>query len=178
MLKAVRADLSVPDRVASARALGLLCKLVTAPPWRVLEDRSQTILDMSVHYIELHGKPVEWATDAPTLLEGTARPFSAAVVSLADPSLSKLLEPHSSDASTQELLQLLCGSFATYTARLPAEYLPAGAFNSPTLELESEASSVRSANAVAERDFAQLDRLLREKPKASTIALEGMIAFC
>ena len=177
LLKAVRADLSVPDLVAGARALGLLCKLATAPLWRVLEDRSQTIFDMSVHYTELHGKLVEWATDASPLLEGSAKPFTAAVVPLSDPYLSQLLEPHSSDATTQELLQLLCGSFASFTARLLAEHLPGGTFNTPTPELMSEASSVRSTNAVSERDFAQLDRLLREKPNASTIALEGMIAF-
>ena len=54
LLKAVRGDLAVPDLVAGARTLGLLCKLVMAPLWRVLEGKPQTILDMSVHYSESH----------------------------------------------------------------------------------------------------------------------------
>ena len=32
-------------------------------------------------------------------------------------------------------------------------------------------------NTVSERDFAKLDRLLREKPNASTLALEAMVLF-
>ena len=38
-----------------------------------------------------------------------------------------------------------------------------------------ETKSVPKTNVVSERDFAQLDRLLREKPNASTLSLEGMI---
>ena len=32
-------------------------------------------------------------------------------------------------------------------------------------------------NTISERDFAKLDRLLREKPNATTLALEGIILF-
>ena len=38
-------------------------------------------------------------------------------------------------------------------------------------------SSVLNTNAVSDRDFAQFDRLLREKPTASILARDGMIAF-
>jgi hypothetical protein len=37
--------------------------------------------------------------------------------------------------------------------------------------------SFSTTNIVSERDFANLDRLRREKPNANTIALEGMILF-
>jgi len=33
------------------------------------------------------------------------------------------------------------------------------------------------SNTISERDFAKLDRLLREKPDATTLALEGLIMF-
>ena len=33
------------------------------------------------------------------------------------------------------------------------------------------------SNVISERDFAKLDRLLREKPNATTLCLEGMILF-
>ena len=32
-----------------------------------------------------------------------------------------------------------------------------------------------NTNVISERDFAKLDRLLREKPNATTLCLEGMI---
>ena len=54
LLKAVKADLVVPDLVAWARALGLLCKLLIAPLWRVQEDKHTSIFDMSNHYTSLH----------------------------------------------------------------------------------------------------------------------------
>ena len=53
LLRAVSADLSVPELVAGARALALLCKLVITPLWRVLEDRFVSILDMSSVYTSL-----------------------------------------------------------------------------------------------------------------------------
>ena len=40
-----------------------------------------------------------------------------------------------------------------------------------------ETASVPTTNAAPERDFAVLDRLMREKPNASQITLESMILF-
>ena len=34
-----------------------------------------------------------------------------------------------------------------------------------------------NSNTISERDFAKLDRLLREKPNATTVALEGLVLF-
>ena len=47
----------------------------------------------------------------------------------------------------------------------------------PTKQLVTETKSVPNSNTVSERDFAKLDRLLREKPNATTIALEGLVLF-
>ena len=177
LLKAVGADLSVPDLVAGTRALGLLSKLVVMPLWRVLEDSAVTIFDMSAKYTDLHKKFVEWSADPAPLLDGTARPFLSAHVDCSDHVLSRLLEPADSDSVTSELLKVLCSTLGTFTARLLSDHLPGGAFHSPTPSLQSEASSVAKTNAISERDFAQLDRLLREKPNASTLAIEGMVMY-
>ena len=42
-------------------------------------------------------------------------------------------------------------------------------------EVETETRSVPETNVGVEQDFGMLDRLLREKPNGTTIALEGMI---
>ena len=40
-----------------------------------------------------------------------------------------------------------------------------------------ECVSVKKTNTISERDFAKLDRLLREKPHATTMSLEAHILF-
>lgn len=47
LLKAVSADLAVPEHLAGCKALGIINKVITGPLWRVLEDKDITILDMN-----------------------------------------------------------------------------------------------------------------------------------
>lgn len=133
--------------------------------------------DMSGIYTQLQAKFQEWSADSSPLLDGTARPFLNSVVNLTDTVLSRLLEPHDTDAVTLEILQVLCTVYAAYTSRLLVDHLPGGQFHSASDDLRQETASVSSTNVVSERDFAQLDRLLREKPNARTLALEGMVMF-
>ena len=181
LLRAVKADLEVDEFVAGARALGLLCKFVVVPLWRKLEAQGQnkvSILGMSAVYTQLHQRLTEWTNDARPLLDGDARPYEEAEVTVVDDITSRLLTPAERyDALTQELLQVLCGVLAAFTCRLLADHLPGGQYHSFDNRLEREAATVANTNAVSERDFAQLDRLLRQKPRAHTVALEGMILF-
>ena len=45
------------------------------------------------------------------------------------------------------------------------------------MQLTTETKSTPKTNVISERDFAKFDRLLREKPNATTLSLEGMILF-
>ena len=64
------------------------------------------------------------------------------------------------------------------TQRLLIDHLPERKYYSITdTEVISEASSVPTTNVSPERDFAILDRLLKQKPNANTIALEAMIMY-
>ena len=47
LLKAVSADLAVPEHLAGCKALGIINKVITGPLWRVLEDKEITILDLN-----------------------------------------------------------------------------------------------------------------------------------
>ena len=63
-----------------------------------------------------------------------------------------------------------------------SEYLPGGKLNEHTEgvhgeQLRTESVTVSATNIVSERDFANLDRLQRDKPNANLITLEGMILF-
>ena len=51
-------------------------------------------------------------------------------------------------------------------------------YDATNVSLVEETKSVLKANTISERDFAQLDRFLREKPNASILSLEALILFC
>ena len=47
LLRAVLADVKVPEYLAGCKALGLVNKIVTGPLWRVMESQDATILNMN-----------------------------------------------------------------------------------------------------------------------------------
>ena len=49
--------------------------------------------------------------------------------------------------------------------------------DNPCAQVQSETKSVPKTNVISERDFGQLDHLVREKPNASTLSLEAMVLF-
>lgn len=90
-----------------------------------------------------------------------------------------LLEPsETTGVMTQELLQLLFGAFSKTTQRLLLDHLPGGLYNSITdSSLIEETASVPTTNVAPKRDFAVLDRVMREKPNAHLVALEAIILY-
>ena len=157
LLKSVQADLLVDGLIAGARAPGLFSKFVITPLWKVLENRSVSVLQMSQLYTKVHEPFVQWAQDASSLLEGTARLFPAAVISMTDSIANRLLEPDHTGLLTIEILQVLCTAYASYTSRLLVDRLPGGKYYQPSQEVQEQSRPVASANVVSERDFAQLD---------------------
>ena len=78
------------------------------------------------------------------------------------------------DATTLAVLQLLFRAFAQYSRRLLTDHLPGGKFH---VISAIDANSVATTNVVSERTFVQLDRLKREKPNTSVLAIKGMVLF-
>ena len=74
-------------------------------------------------------------------------------------------------------MQVVFSSLAVLVSRLVDDHLPGGVFDKPNQQIVEETKSVPNSNTISERDFAKLDRLLREKPNATTLALEGIILF-
>ena len=60
-------------------------------------------------------------------------------------------------------------------SQLLEDHLPGGVLDKLSQQLLEETKSVPNSNTISERDFAKLDSLLREKPNATTLALEGII---
>lgn len=176
LLRAVLADIKVPEFVAGCKALGLINKIVTGPLWRVIESKDISILDMNSRYHHLLECLVDWSSDASAVVSGEAILFSDFRPEL-DLVFDSLSKPYEFDSTVQEILQVIFSSLSVLVGRLLEDHLPGGVLDSPSEQLISETHSVPNSNTVSERDFAKLDRLLREKPNATTLALEGLILF-
>ena len=176
LLKAVLQDLRIPEHLAGCRALGLVNKYVTGPLWRVLESKYITVLDMNSRFKTLMSCLDKWALDASEILSGEALLYDDFPPSK-DAIYDSLLTPNDNDGMTQEILQVLCSAFSLLVSRLTDDHLPDGRYDCPSENLKKETQSVPKTNTISERDFAKLDRLLREKPNASTLSLEAIVLF-
>eukprot|EP00854_Cymbomonas_tetramitiformis_P001533 gene1533-2161_t len=81
------------------------------------------------------------------------------------------------DDQVQPILDSVFCVLCCVVERLLYDHFDNGKFASPTAQLRAETATCPRENDSAERDFASLDRRLREKPNASTRCLEGRIMF-
>jgi E1A/CREB-binding protein len=162
--------------VSGCRALGLIDKVVTGPIWRKLEESHVSILDMSCFYSNMKAKFDSWSADSRSFVEGTACLHEESSIH-SDEVWNALVESNVTDTMTIEALQIIFSSFSITTQKLLLDHLPGGTFSDFDEELQTEVSSVTTANAAPERDFARLDRMIREKPNANLVALEAMILY-
>ena len=176
LLKAVLADVKVPEFLAGCKALGLINKIVTGPLWRVIESKDVSILDMNTHYRRLLDCLNEWSIDASDVVSAEAMLFPD-YSPTQDAIFDSLVKPSDLDSTVQEILQFVFTSLLVLVNRLLVDHLPGGVLDMPSKQLVTETKSVPNSNTISERDFTKLDRLLREKPNATTIALEGLILF-
>ena len=131
---------------------------------------------MSNVYSEMKSKFDSWNNDTNEFINGEAKLDSAGSVNVNEVWIA-LIKTSEVDSMTKELLQLLFGSFSITTQRMLTDYLPEGKYHSDDAKLKEEISSVPTTNVAPERDFAALDRLLHQKPNATSVALEAMILF-
>ncbi|CAG2222466.1 unnamed protein product [Mytilus edulis] len=138
--------------LAGCRALGIIDKLCTGPLWRQIEE-SKHILDLNNVWLNFYNFLDEFSKDSSDLLRG------------------KVIYPDYTikDEVYNSLFMDLVIIF------------PGGKFSVDSAEnfenLKNISRNVSTTNIISERDFANLDRLTREKPNANTIAVEGIILF-
>ena len=132
LLKAVLADIKIPEHLAGCKALGLVNKFITGPLWRVLESRNITILEMNERFQNLLTSLNSWSLDASSILSGEALLYD-------------------------EILQVLCSAFSSLLSRLVKDHLSGGQHDNPSENLLAETKSVPKTNTISERDFAKLD---------------------
>ena len=176
LLKAVEADSKVHEYWAVCRALGLVNKIVTGPFWRLLESDTP-ILEMNKKYQHMVACFEKWAQDATPVLTGEARLFEEYPPSV-DFVWDALLKTSTLDSLVQEILEALFSAFSALLHRMVVDHLSGGIYDVELTEDKlRQTASVQKTNTVSERDFAQLDRLLREKPNATIMSIEAMVMF-
>ena len=87
---------------------------------------------------------------------------------------ASLFAPSEYDAVVEDVL---FSAFSSLLLCVVEDHLSGGKFDNADKILIQDTTSVPKTNTVSERDFAQLDRLLREKPNASILSLKPMILF-
>lgn len=178
LLQAILSDLKQPVYISGCRALGLIEKMVTGPLWRKLEQSDVSVIDMGDYYTKMQAKFDFWSSDSQAFIEGTAC-IDDEVPIHQDEVWNALVESDENNTMTLEALQIVFSSFCITTQRLLIDHLPGGIHSSELIEpdVHEEVKSVPTTNVAPEREFAMLDRLMREKPNAKIIALESIILY-
>ena len=168
-------DLKQPYFIAGCKALGLVCKLVTTPLWRLLE-RKRHIFDMNKKYLEMTTFLKDASTNAEDFMCGQMKPFDDIPVK-EDYWFHELIKPSVYDVDCITLLSIMLPALAKLAQERFKDQLPGGTYADPTEELTKETESVPLHNKMCETVFARADFLLHNKPNISTVAVESYIMF-
>ena len=133
---------------------------------------------MSAKYQHLLHSFEMWGEDASAVLKGEVELFNNCEI-IKDQVFEKLVEPNESlDVLTLQALELISVALVVKTKRLLEDHLKGGKYDiTPTPESLAEQKSVMKTNVMPLRDFGMLDRLIMDKPRATTLVLEGIIMF-
>ena len=167
LLQAVLNDAKSNLNIAGCRALGLIDKHITGPLWHIMESGIH-ILDIPNNYKVLH--TFVQNDDVSGFMTGENVPFPAVRIKKDDLWVALTL-PSPLDPLVEQMLQACFKSIGLLLERVLEDLHPAEEAD------RSQTLSVQKTNTVSERDFAKLDRLIREKPHSTVLALEAHILF-
>jgi hypothetical protein len=134
-------------------------------------------MDTSAQYQHLLECFEEWTQDSTPVLTGEAVVFDDVKLKK-DVSYEKLIkEDLDWDPMTKQVLELIFGSFVVVTKRMLTDHLEGGMYDQPDVEMQDECKNASKTNFVPEQDFGMVDRLLAQKPNATTLVFEGILMF-
>ena len=174
LLLAVEEDANEKIFVAELRALGLFYISAIKPLWNIIKSATN-IFATNTPLHKLQVKLLEWKEDASSLLTGDS-PFR---IDTSDDVAQKLLEPCDAESETLTIqaLELISCAVLLILQRQCKDQLPGGKYWDVSPEVAGAYKNVPSTNMIGERDFAQLDLLIRKKPSARLITLETIIMW-
>ncbi|XP_038050668.1 uncharacterized protein LOC119723859 [Patiria miniata] len=173
LMRAVYEDLKVDEYRTGVRALGLMDKIVTGPLWKVLNVKEH-MSDMSERYERMMNCFENWSRDASEVVQGEVKMYDDVPIEMNEV-FDSLVKPCANDGACKDVLQCMFKAFHKLGERMLESQLSGGEHSEMSTEALSETVSVPRTNVGAERDFGMFDRLLREKPRATEYAIEGII---
>ena len=179
LLDAVYWDLEVLFFKIGCRPLGLIEKLITAPLWKIMANKTH-VLRMSSHYQSLLEFLESSSDNCSKFLRGES--FYDPSFINRDDCLIKLLEPcdQQTQLMTKQCLNIVLGRLKMVKRPMlhdHLDYCKYGQANNLDCNIWSQTKSVATTNVESERDFGMLDRLMKLKPKALDLAYEGNILY-
>ena len=177
LLQAVLEDVTNPINIAGSKALGLIDKHITGPLWRILESDVH-VLDVPKYYSILKEYFDRSGKETISLfMTGEDIPFSSDLVKK-DDMWRVLVSSSSYDLDAGHMLLSIFKTFGLLLDRVLNDLLPVLQAEKENKDgVRAKTKAVPNTNTISERDFAKLDRLIREKPNASTLAMEAHILF-
>eukprot|EP00057_Strongylocentrotus_purpuratus_P029094 XP_011683568.1 PREDICTED: uncharacterized protein LOC105447354 isoform X1 [Strongylocentrotus purpuratus] len=174
LLLAIEEDINEKLLVAEIRALGIFYIAAIKPLWERIIS-SGNIFDTNEPLHQLQTKLMVWKEDASPLLAGDS-PFN---ISTGDDISKKLLDSTDAEAEmlTTQALELISCAVLLILQRQCKDQLPGGKYWDLADDVKAAYHNVPSTNMIGERDFAQLDLLVRKKPSARITTLEALIMW-
>ena len=167
--------MSVPKYIAGCKALGIINKIITGPLWRVLESKDVSILE-NEYFKTLLSCLQQWSLEPSVVISGDVSTFDDFPPS-EDEIYNSFFASSDYDNTVCEVLKLMFSAFYSHIEHLVEDHLAGGKYDNITETLCEETLSVPNTNTISERDFAQLDHLLKEKSNATMLSLEALILF-
>ena len=162
------------DKLLSiVKAFALLCKLVTSPFWRMLEEKGKGLKDTNNIYVDFQIFLKQAEIDSSEVMKGEMTPFPDMIIK--DEAYFLLLQDSSFDNHTQIHLQNIFSAWLTHIEKAVKDHLPGGKYFLVDESLEAETTSTPTHNKLPERVFGLLDSLMRIRPGASTLCNETQI---
>ena len=125
LLRAVLADVRVPEYKAGCKALGIVNKIITGPLWHILESQDISILKMNEKFCHLKSCLESWSHGATGVIFGEAVLYSD-FLPTKDQIYESLFTPSVYHATAQELFEVMYGAFSSLISRLVEDHLPDG----------------------------------------------------
>lgn len=179
LLQAIECDINNTVHLSELRALGIFSKLITEPLWHIVKN-AKNILDLNDTLYELQLSLLQLKDDSTRLLTGKKVLQNAPVIE--DVIYDSLFKEHEVDPESEALcvqaMELISCAVLLILERQCKDQLPGGKYWQTSTSFQERYENVPTTNLVGERDFAQLDLLIRTKPAARTVTLESLVMWC
>uniref|UniRef100_A0A8W8L2R4 Uncharacterized protein n=1 Tax=Magallana gigas TaxID=29159 RepID=A0A8W8L2R4_MAGGI len=177
LLRAVAHDISVPEYVAGAKALGLISRHITGPLWSLLENKSIHILEMNENYLQSVNFVLDPSQSIEAVMTGDPLVFGNRTIVKRDAIYDSLIQPWDHDDKVVVYLSILLPVIGEVAKRLFKDHLPGGCWENVTEDMKEKSRGTSKHNKFAESVFGYLDQLMRKNPNMSILASEAYIMF-